>query len=484
METKKPRIIFRADGDSRIGLGHVFRMAGLAEMLKSFARVELFTVSDLQRIPGDQLNVFDAIVAIEEPDGTPDAWIAGIQSSDVIVTDGYAFDEGYQKKLALVCHRLVMLDDYHPYSFYADAVINIAGGKIEEAYKGQWYTRFLFGFEFALLRKAFRETAKRDSKATGNGVFVCLGGADPENKILDTVLQLRKQFPAKNLEVVLGSAYVHTDHFFNAIQQDAKVKVHQSLNADQLSELMSSVEFGVCSSSTIAYEFLCCHEKLAIVQTAENQKHLYAYLIDSRMAVSWENVLRDGAFGTPEVIRAHRRDMLSFSYSDFFKQLLSHREFHLELATIADVKQYFDWANDAATRAQSFNSNPIPWEDHVKWFEKNILSDKQVFLKLCENDKPVGQLRFSIEEDHWLINYALDASARGRGLGEVLLRMAARYATLIGKTKCLMGYVKSENVPSLKAFRKCGFSEEKQVLNENEVSCFRLYFDLTTNPTY
>ena len=479
METEKPRIIFRADGDSRIGLGHVFRMAGLAEMLKPFARVELFTISDLQRIPGDQLEVFDAIVHVEEPGGVPDAWIHLIRSSYTVVTDGYSFHENYQKKIALVCHRLVMLDDYHPYSFFADVVINIAVGKVEDAYHGQWYTHFLFGFEYALLRNPFRQAAQRNLTSNRNGIFVCLGGADPENIILDIVFQLRKRFPEKSIEAVLGSAYLHTVDFLNTYKLDDKVNIHQGLNATQMVNLMSSVEFGVCSSSTIAYEFLCCHEKLAIVQTAENQKHLYDYLVDARMAVRWEEVLQEQAFGINQNILEKRQAMLSFSYADYFQKLFEHREFHLELASAADVKLYFDWANEPATRAQSFNSNPIPWSDHVSWFEKNIVSEHHVFLKFCENGKPVGQLRFSIEDGHWLINYSLDVQVRGRGLSELILRMACRYATLSGRTNLLMGYVKPDNIPSLKAFRKCGFREEIRKQNGNDVICFQM--DLSPN---
>jgi RimJ/RimL family protein N-acetyltransferase len=52
--------------------------------------------------------------------------------------------------------------------------------------------------------------------------------------------------------------------------------------------------------------------------------------------------------------------------------------------------------------------------------------------------------------------------------------MACRYATLSGRTNLLVGYVKPDNIPSLKAFRKCGFIEDKVVFGGNNSLMFSL----------
>ena len=45
-------------------------------------------------------------------------------------------------------------------------------------------------------------------------------------------------------------------------------------------------------------------------------------------------------------------------------------------AEISDSEVYFKWINDPTVRAQSYNSNLVTREDHLKWFGS----------KLCDPD--------------------------------------------------------------------------------------------------
>lgn len=52
---------------------------------------------------------------------------------------------------------------------------------------------------------------------------------------------------------------------------------------------------------------------------------------------------------------------------------------YLKAATEKDINLLFEWTNDPSVRQNSFNSAPIPFEDHQRWFHR-VLNDPNTFL--------------------------------------------------------------------------------------------------------
>jgi RimJ/RimL family protein N-acetyltransferase len=133
-------------------------------------------------------------------------------------------------------------------------------------------------------------------------------------------------------------------------------------------------------------------------------------------------------------------------------------DLQLRPATYDDMDLLYKWANDKDVRKNSFNSEPIPYEDHVKWFG-NIMSDETVLQYImCEQNIPIGQIRLNIENDKAYIGYSISAPNRGKGLGVTMLRLLISELHNIGyHNLTLIGQVKYDNLASAKAFEKCGF---------------------------
>lgn len=129
-------------------------------------------------------------------------------------------------------------------------------------------------------------------------------------------------------------------------------------------------------------------------------------------------------------------------------------------ATIEDCDLLFEWANEPAVRQNSFNSEKIKYEDHVKWFE-NKISLLNCLIFICEDEgKPVGQIRIEKEENQGLINFSVDGNCRGKGYGKKMLEDIgeALIQEKSGVTE-LIGRVKPENTASRKAFEGAGYSK-------------------------
>jgi RimJ/RimL family protein N-acetyltransferase len=138
-------------------------------------------------------------------------------------------------------------------------------------------------------------------------------------------------------------------------------------------------------------------------------------------------------------------------------------DLQLRPATYDDMDLLYKWANDKDVRKNSFNSKPIPYEDHVKWFG-NIMSDETVLQYImCEQNIPIGQIRLNIENDKAYIGYSISADNRGKGLGVAMIRLLISELCNIGyHNLTLIGQVKYDNYASAKAFEKCGFTMSKE----------------------
>lgn len=123
-----------------------------------------------------------------------------------------------------------------------------------------------------------------------------------------------------------------------------------------------------------------------------------------------------------------------------------------------DCYRIWRWANDPVVRAQSFNSDPIPWEAHVVWFESKVDNRDCVFLIAVNQEHiPVGQIRFDMAGDEAVVSVSVAPTLLGQGYGKRLIRQASMF--LFGKVaiKMVHAYVKTSNHASIHAFTKAGY---------------------------
>ena len=71
---------------------------------------------------------------------------------------------------------------------------------------------------------------------------------------------------------------------------------------------------------------------------------------------------------------------------------------YLRQAGREDVEIFFKWVNEPAVRANSFNTEPISWESHQKWFETALADDGVRIYVLMQDSIPVGQVRLVFED--------------------------------------------------------------------------------------
>lgn len=129
-----------------------------------------------------------------------------------------------------------------------------------------------------------------------------------------------------------------------------------------------------------------------------------------------------------------------------------------------DVDLLYKWANDKTVRANSFNTEQIPYETHVKWFNSMLDAPDVYMYILYEDDIPTGQIRINVEGKRARISFSVAENMRGRGFGKAMLSMLPNQIKK-DKISCvtqLEGEVKYGNSASSGAFEKCGYTRHEK----------------------
>ncbi|WP_235925739.1 UDP-2,4-diacetamido-2,4,6-trideoxy-beta-L-altropyranose hydrolase [Pontibacter burrus] len=466
----KRRIILRADGNSRIGLGHVVRSLALASMLRDYFECVFAIQEPDDALKAQILETCDGIISLPLCAPTEERFnyelAAYISEEEIVVLDGYSFATAYQQTIKARGAQLVCIDDIHAYSFAADVVLNQAGGIEAANYRTAPYTKLLLGPEFALLRPPFLEAARQHRTIpTGElHILLNLGGADPENYTLRLAQEIATLHKTATIEIVAGSAYKHLDELQSWVEDSTNYSLHHNLDAEQMCKLMQKCAVAVTSASGVAYEYAAVGGMLFVLQTADNQTGLYKFLTKNGVAqpYSLEAVNSDSFNQFEKQLSAQRRFFDGQSDKRLlavFEQLNLSQRLTLRQATIADLELIFDWNNDPEVRRQSFNPEPILLDNHTRWYTAR-LEDTACRFYIAEIDGlPAAQIRFDIKEGIATISYLISIGYRGKGLGHIVLQKGiAKLKAESPDLKLVEGLVQQNNRASVRAFEKAGFN--------------------------
>lgn len=290
------RLVFRADGNGTIGLGHLMRLLALADQLRGLApglfvvREPSAAVAQLVANAGWALTALPLLPSLEaEAD-----WLAQefLQPSDVLILDGYEFAQDYQQRLRHSGCGLVYVDDLCAWPVVADVLINHSPGIAPAAYQAAPTTRFLLGPAFALLRQPFLAAAAPPAPAEAiTSALICFGGADPLGLTHRTLAALLRLPQLGRLSAVVGAAFGDTTALGQLAAQhpERTIAVHRHVDAERLVELLQTHAVIVAPASTILIEALVLGRPALTGYYAPNQRVLASYVQAHEQAFSVGN---------------------------------------------------------------------------------------------------------------------------------------------------------------------------------------------------
>lgn len=463
---KKSNIYFRADGGSTIGLGHVIRSLALADMLQKTFNCHFIIRNPLPKIKNQILEIGINLITLDDTltikEEANKIATEFLKEQDFIVLDGYHFKTEYQEIIKRVKCKLVCIDDIYAYHFVADAIINHVGGISSSLYSTTPNTLFCLGPKYVLLRQAFLNSTLNYTERE-ESIFICLGGADPKNDTLEVLKRCESAHYSEKIYVVIGAAYRFKPILDQYLQNTSlNISLLTSLNATEMVHYMKKCNKAITSPSTISYEYLSIGGELYLKIIADNQIKTYEYFVDQGLAFDFDTKFLKVKQQDLQISFQKQTQIFDSKQQKRFIKLFNYLQLEERHATIDDCLLYYNWANDPSTRMQSYNTEPIPFESHKKWFENRITLENCIFYVIEMKGIPIGQIRFDIKNKVATISYSLDKEYRGKGLGQLLLKKGLEvFKKENGNSYKIIGFVKEQNIASCKAFRNLDFLEQK-----------------------
>lgn len=482
-------LIIRADASSQMGAGHVMRCLALAEpWLAAGSHVILVaqqlpeSLAEKAKAMGITLHPIQAEAGSPE-DASATATIVKANPGAWLVVDGYQFDTSYQQALKAIGTKMLLVDDFgHAKHYCADYVLNQNLGVTPE-----WYperdknTRLLLGTRYVQLRGEFLQQTpfERDPEKTATHVLVTLGGSDPDNVTAKVITAL----PATaNIEatVVIGGSNPHWKEL-DACSQKTATPIRLIRNASNMPELMTQADLAIAAGGTTAWELAFSGVPMMTIVLADNQKSNGEQLAAAGVSINlgWHGDLTPESLGKQLTTLATDKAKLQGMAEKAWELVdglgsmrvwlrLNEDSLKLRPVTMDDARLILDWANEAGVRAVSFSSEPILWENHLKWFDAK-LSDTNYHIWVAEDaaGTPIGQVRFEIEGEAASISISLDASQRGKNRGGLLIWAACRKLFAETAITKINAYIKPDNKASTRAFEKVGFQDWTETTVKN-----------------
>lgn len=140
-----------------------------------------------------------------------------------------------------------------------------------------------------------------------------------------------------------------------------------------------------------------------------------------------------------------------------------------------DCDLVFSLSNDPLVRACSFNTKPIEYEQHCKWFEKTCADSNTLFFLIFDGDNFVGQIRFNRDSEQsteCIISLSITKEFRGKHIAGEFLELGINELKKNWKNiKSVIAEVKDENIASNKLFEKEGFKLVSRVNTYKLITC-------------
>ncbi|WP_165360614.1 UDP-2,4-diacetamido-2,4,6-trideoxy-beta-L-altropyranose hydrolase [Candidatus Chloroploca sp. Khr17] len=476
-------LIIRADASTQMGTGHVMRCLAIAQAWQDSDGTGMLAAATLPPALHERLRAeaVDVRLIDAEPgspaDAAQTATIARAYRAAWVVVDGYQFGSSYQRALKDAGLQVLFIDDYgHADRYDADLIFNQNIYANKSLYTNRASnTKLLLGARYALLRREFWPWRgwRREIAPVVRKVLVTLGGSDPPNVTIKVIQALELlDLPELEIVIVAGSGNLHYEDQQTAVN-NSRHTMRIRHDVTDMSGFMAWADIAISAGGSTTYELARMGLPTLYILLAENQHASATALAMAGVGIclGWYSQL------TAETIagaicsllaNADVRHKLTHSSQDLIDGYGANRviaklcrePITLRQATTEDCYLIWNWANEPTTRAASFSSASIPWEEHMAWFAQRIASQEhRIWIGVDAKATPIGQVRFERKHHEAVISVGIAQHARGQGYGSTIIRLGAEAVFAEWPIRQIIAYLKPDNQISLRAFLDAGFVE-------------------------
>ena len=274
-------ILFRADGNEIIGLGHIMRCLSIAEALREKSAEVVFAVSDNKCESLITQKGFDCVVLntdYSDLDSEAEAFgrlLDRLKPQSVIV-DSYYVTRDYLEMIGQKAIT-VYIDDILAFDYPADILINYnifsSKSDYDKLYRNSAVKpEFLLGTRFVPLRHEFSGCEYRRPRETVRNILVSTGGADTEHIGISFLSYLKDNPDALagyRLKFVAGAVNRDIDRIKELAE--ALPYVDLLIGVKDMKSLLCDCDMAVSAAGSTLYELCACSVPSITYVVADNQ---------------------------------------------------------------------------------------------------------------------------------------------------------------------------------------------------------------------
>jgi spore coat polysaccharide biosynthesis predicted glycosyltransferase SpsG/CMP-N-acetylneuraminic acid synthetase len=250
---RQPRILFRADGSTAMGMGHVYRSLAIADALRQASRADIAFLMSAAHTDG-LVTVSRAGYPVRVvADARLESCLEHIRdfSPAILINDLPALEAAYLHALshlgATTVNLVDTLDDLQTTDQYAQVIVSVM------AQEGETPEGFYGGPGFAILREHFRGREK-EVREDPRLVLLSFGGSDPQGLTLKAARALQALPSSVELVAVAGPAFSFRREFeAQAPSLERRVPLINEAGG-HIAELMLEADVMVGSGGMSVYE--------------------------------------------------------------------------------------------------------------------------------------------------------------------------------------------------------------------------------------
>ena len=271
-------VIFRTDGNSKIGMGHIYRCLSIADGLSKKGIMSLFMLSNYEMMDLIIRRGFSVINLNSDPDDMEsEVYIAKsyVRDSNIpfLIIDSYSVTENYLAEMRQVC-KVAYIDDVLAFPYKVDYLINYNMyadiTDYEKLYEGTDMPRLLLGSNYAPLREEFDADLNRTVNDKVKDVLISTGGADTLGVAVRFAEYLKSQNDKEyTYHFVVGGASPYYDELKKITDGMENIIIHKDVT--EMRELMMSCDMALSASGSTLYELCACGVPAVTYVVADNQ---------------------------------------------------------------------------------------------------------------------------------------------------------------------------------------------------------------------
>lgn len=275
----------RADGNEKVGMGHVMRCLTIAEALRRLGWEVLFITADERPVKLIEMRGFGVkTLSARYDDMEAELQIlmavlaeSGRETPDEIkiLVDSYFVTKRYLEKLGSAA-KVILMDDEKKEIYPCDGLVNynIFGETLgyERDYPSQ--TKLFLGCSYMPLREQFRDRPYRVRERAEN-ILLTTGGGDSCHMALAMAERLADKSSVKGMDIpvwhiVCGPYHPDTGRLKELASQCGILRIHE--NVTQMSDLMMGCDIAVSAAGSTFYELSSIGIPAVGFYFAENQR--------------------------------------------------------------------------------------------------------------------------------------------------------------------------------------------------------------------